>query len=270
MKLSPSAVKVLARQRLLPLEQPSSLKGDEAQQLIRACAPQVLVVAAYGLILPQAVLDLPQYGAINVHASLLPRWRGAAPIQRAILAGDRVTGITIMQMDAGLDTGYVLNMRNHPLSQDDTSGSVEKALARLGSEALLETLDLLARAELRGDPQPAAGATYANKIRKEEARLDFGLPAAQLDRVVRAFNPSPVAFTQFRGETLRVWRARPTADTASAPAGTIEVRSDASVRVACGDGALLLLEVQRPGGKPMDAAAWAAGTQPRVGERLGL
>jgi methionyl-tRNA formyltransferase len=176
-----------------------------------------------------------------------------------------------MQMDAGLDTGYMLLTRYQSISQTDTTGSLESALAQLGAQALLETLVLLERAQLRGQAQPAEGASYASKVQKEEARLDFSLPAAQLDRVVRAFNPSPVAFTAFRGETLRVWSAEPAqAASAGAPPGSLEVRADGTVAVACATGGLILHDVQRPGGKVQSAAAWAAGMQLKPGERLGV
>jgi methionyl-tRNA formyltransferase len=205
---------------------------------------------------------------------LLPRWRGAAPIQRAILAGDEITGVTIMQMNAGLDTGYMLITSPQSISQTDTTGSLEGALAQLGAQALLEALALLQRdqprGKLRGQAQPAEGVTYASKVQKEEARLDFALPAQQLDRVVRAFNPAPIAFTTFRRETLRVWRAEPAAQTLPGAHGTLHAQPGGGVAVACGGGALLLREVQRPGGKPLDAAAWAAGVQLKPGERLGV
>ncbi len=269
MKLTPSAVKQLAQQHHLSVAQPSTLKTAEAQLAIRAANADVMVVAAYGLILPQAVLEIPKFGAINVHASLLPRWRGAAPIQRAILAGDERTGVTIMQMDAGLDTGYMLINRCYILSPQDTAGSVERTLAELGSQALLEALALLERDELRGQPQPGHGVTYASKIQKEEARLDFGWSATQIDRAIRAFNPSPIAFTSFRGEALRVWRARPDAATPSGAPGTLSIRPDGTIEVACGAGVLVLEEVQRPGGKALPAAVWASGVKLKPGEQLG-
>lgn len=255
----------------IAIAQPPTLRTSEAQQPIREAGADVIVVAAYGLILPQAVLDLAKYGAVNVHASLLPRWRGAAPIQRAILAGDRATGVTIMQMDAGLDTGYMLLSRLCSIHPNDTAGSVEEILAKLGAQALLEALDVIEVGEARAEPQPSEGVTYANKIQKGEARLDFNLPALQLDRAIRAFNPNPIAFTSFRGEPLRIWSGEPLAEAAgAAPAGTLELRLDGTVSVTCGQGSLLLREVQRPGGKPVSAPAWAAGVRLKPGERLGL
>jgi methionyl-tRNA formyltransferase len=272
MKLLPSPVKALAQAHAIALDQPATLKSAQSQQALRDFAPDVLVVAAYGLILPQAVLDIPKHGCINVHASLLPRWRGAAPIQRALLAGDVQTGVTIMQMDAGLDTGYMLLSRSYTISQSDTYGSVETRLAQLGAEALLEALTLLERGSLKPSAQPAEGATYAAKVHKDEARLDFTQSALQLDRVVRAFNPTPVAHTLFRGELLRVWRAAPLAGGSNGkPVGMIEVLGDGAVSVVCGGGgALMLTDVQRAGGKPMSAAAWAAGAKPQAGERFGI
>ncbi len=271
LKFLPSAVKTVAVAHGIAIAQPPTLRTSEAQQPIREAGADVIVVAAYGLILPQAVLDLAKYGAVNVHASLLPRWRGAAPIQRAILAGDRATGVTIMQMDAGLDTGYMLLSRLCSIHPNDTAGSVEEILAKLGAQALLEALDVIEVGEARAEPQPSEGVTYANKIQKGEARLDFNLPALQLDRAIRAFNPNPIAFTSFRGEPLRIWSGEPLAEAAgAAPAGTLELRLDGTVSVTCGQGSLLLREVQRPGGKPVSAPAWAAGVRLKPGERLGL
>ena len=225
-----------------------------------------MVVAAYGLILPQAVLDIASRGALNIHASLLPRWRGAAPIQRALLAGDRETGVSIMQMDAGLDTGPVFVRRAVPIAVDDDAGSLHDKLADLGAEEIVAVLAQLPRGLLRAVPQADAGATYAAKIRKEETALDWTRPAAELERAVRAFRPSPGAVTRLDGEALKVWRARIAAG--SGLPGTL-LETAASLLVACGEQALALEEVQRPGGRRMAAHEFLRGHALVPGMRLG-
>ncbi|MEW6413734.1 MAG: methionyl-tRNA formyltransferase [Pseudomonadota bacterium] len=264
MKLTPSAVKTAALARGLPVAQPASLKTPEAQAELAAVDADVMVVAAYGLILPQAVLDIPRRGCLNIHASLLPRWRGAAPIQRAILAGDTETGITIMQMDAGLDTGAMLLKSVVPILDTDTGGSLHDKLAVAGARAIVEALARLDT--LTPVAQDDAQATYAAKLDKEEARLDWSRPAAELARAVRAFNPVPGAWTLVDGAPLKIWAAAPVPGQ-GAPGEVL----DAGERlvVACGEGALALAELQPAGSKRMTAAAFLAGRRLAPGARLG-
>ncbi|ODV04088.1 MAG: methionyl-tRNA formyltransferase [Thiobacillus sp. SCN 63-57] len=265
MKLMPSAVKQAALARGLPVSQPPSLKSPEAQTELRAVDADVMVVAAYGLILPQAVLDLPRLGCLNIHASLLPRWRGAAPIQRAILAGDAETGITIMQMDAGLDTGAMLSKTVVPIRDDDTAASLHDVLAAAGASAIVAALANYAT--LVPAAQDDAQATYAAKLSKDEAQLDWNQPADALARAVRAYNPAPGAWTLLEGAPLKVWMAA-TATGAGDP-GTV-LRADAEgLVVACGSGALALREIQPAGSKRMSAAAFLAGRPVPPGSRLG-
>jgi len=262
-----SAVKLAAQALGAEVYQPATLRDPGVQERLRAARPDVLVVAAYGLILPQAVLDLPRLGAVNVHASLLPRWRGAAPIQRAILAGDAATGVSIMQMDAGLDTGAVLLRAKTPIGADDTAGSVHDRLASLGATLLLEALRGLERGTLIAEAQSSEGVTYAPKLEKAEARIDWSRPAREVDRQVRAFNPHPGAVASIRGTELKIWRAA-LSDDAGAP-GTI-LRVDATgVVVACGVGSLALLELQRPGGRRLAADDFRRGFPLAPGERFG-
>lgn len=265
MKLMPSAVKQAALARGLPVSQPPSLKSPEAQTELRAVDADVMVVAAYGLILPQAVLDLPRFGCLNIHASLLPRWRGAAPIQRAILAGDLETGITIMQMDAGLDTGAMLSKTVVPIRDDDTAASLHDVLAVAGASAIVAALANYAT--LVPAAQDDAQATYAAKLSKDEAQLDWRQPADALTRAVRAYNPAPGAWTLLDGAPLKVWMAA-TATGAGDP-GTV-LRADAEgLVVACGSGALALREIQPAGSKRMSAVAFLAGRPVPPGSRLG-
>ncbi|HEX8979487.1 MAG TPA: methionyl-tRNA formyltransferase [Parasulfuritortus sp.] len=262
MKLKMSPVKELALAHGLAVAQPESLRSEEARRVIVDSAPEVMVVAAYGLILPQAALDIPLLGCINIHASLLPRWRGAAPIQRAIEAGDAETGITLMQMDKGLDTGAMLSRHPLAIAPDDTAGSLHDKLAALGASAIVGLLPRLA--EIRAASQDDNLATYAAKIGKEEARIDWTLPATALDRRIRAFNPFPGAVTHFQDEPLKIWVSRPAAG--SGQPG--EILSTSPLCVACGDGALELLEVQKAGGKRLAAAAYVAGNALAVGQRM--
>jgi len=264
----PSPVKEVAEEAGLPLDQPEHLKGEEERAALRAWAPDLLVVIAYGLLLPPEVLALPRLGCINVHASLLPAYRGAAPIQRALLDGAEETGITIMQMEAGLDSGPILLQRHRPIGPRDTGGEQHDALARLGAEALAEALERLHAGTLEPRPQNHARATYAAKITKAEAELDWHRPAAELDRIVRAFNPWPVAFTRQGEETLRVWRARPVPGAPAGPPGTLAAEAEDPV-VACGEGGLLLEEVQPPGRKRMPGPAALHGGHLKAGECLG-
>lgn len=256
--LRASPVKLLAAEHRLPVSQPATLKTPEGRADLAHWAPDVLVVVAYGLILPQAALDLPRQGCLNIHGSLLPRWRGAAPIQRALLAGDAETGVTIMQLDAGLDTGPMLLERRHPIGLHDTAGDLHDALSELGALALIEALDGLAAGTLRPRAQPATGATHAPKIEKSEALLGFRASAIQLDRQVRAFNPWPIAETRFGDETLRVLRAQ-VAEPAGAHGepGTLLGLADDGLRVACGEGVLAVRELQRAGKRPVSARDFA-------------
>ncbi len=265
MKLMPSAVKQAALALDLTVSQPPNLKLPEAQAELRAVNADVMVVAAYGLILPQAVLDLPRLGCLNIHASLLPRWRGAAPIQRAILAGDTETGITIMQMDAGLDTGAMLSRTVVPIHDDDTAASLHDVLAAAGASAIVAALaNYPALVPLVQDDTQA---TYAAKLSKDEAKLDWNQPAAVLARTVRAYNPVPGAWTLLDGAPLKVWAAS-VAPGACEP-GTV-LRADAEgLIVACGDSALSLREIQPAGSKRMTAAAFLAGRLLPCGTRLG-
>ncbi len=262
--LHASPVKELAEKAGIEVLQPVTLKDAALQARLSGVVADALVVAAYGLILPPAVLDLPRYGCINIHASLLPRWRGAAPIQRAILAGDTETGISIMQMDAGLDSGPVLLSERLPIDDDDNAGSLHDALAELGARLIVETL---ARWPLPSQTQPTSGVTYARKIDKSEAVLDWRAPARQLARQVRAFNPFPGASCVVDGRPLKVWRAR-VEDAAGCP-GEILAADRSGLLVACGEDALRLAEVQRPGGKRLLAAQLVAGWHSRSGRETG-
>ena len=271
-KVAASPVKELAGKHAVPVLQPATLAPEAAREGLRAHDIDVLVVAAYGLILPPAILGWPRQGCINVHASLLPRWRGAAPIQRALLAGDKETGITLMQMDAGLDTGPMLDVVRLGIDARETAGSLEWKLAALGAPMLIAWLQrLAARSAGTPTPQPAQGATYAAKIRKEEANIDWTAPAVAIDRQVRAFDPAPGAATLWSGEGVKVWRAQPTSNPSRDVApGTVLARDDASILVACGDGALEIAELQPAGGKRMGAAAFAAGRGLVPGTRFGV
>ena len=257
-KLTPSPVATRAAQLKLPVFSPEKLAGPAVGEL-RALRPAAMVVVAYGLILPQAVLDIPQYGCINIHASLLPRWRGAAPIQRAILAGDRETGVTIMRMDAGLDTGPMLLADKVPISDDTTAADLLGALSMLGAKLIVEALAQLAAGRLQETPQPARGATYAKKISKEEARLDWKLSADELARRVRAYNPVPIAWSELDGERIRFFAARALPGRVGGTAGEVLDVNDKGLAVAAGDGALLIQQLQRPGGRILSAREAARG-----------
>jgi methionyl-tRNA formyltransferase len=268
-QLRASPVKLLALDARLPLAQPASLKSPKDREALIQWAPDVLVVVAYGLILPPPVLALPRLGCVNIHGSLLPRWRGAAPIQRAILAGDPETGVTIMQLDAGLDTGPMLLERRRPIGSHDTAGDLHDALSELGAAALLEALDALAAGTLKARAQPSEGVTYAPKIEKSEAPLDWSKKAFQLDAQVRAFNPWPIAETRMAGETLRVLQTRvAAADGVEAAPGTLLGLADDGLRVACGEGVLAVRELQRAGKRPVSARDFANAVR-LTGLRLG-
>jgi len=252
-KLTPSPVKQAALAAGIAVEQPESLKSDEARATLAAYAPDLMVVVAYGLILPRKVLAIPRLGCWNVHASLLPRWRGAAPIQRAILAGDSESGVDLMQMEAGLDTGPVLLERRTPITGEDTGGSLHDRLSMLGADVLAEGLArVMAGESLIARAQPDDGVTYAHKLDKAEARLDFTRPAIELERQVRAFDPWPVAEGDVAGETLRIWAAR--AIEGSGAPGSVLGMSREGIDIACGEGVLRVTALQRAGGKRITAA----------------
>ncbi len=251
-KLMPSPVKQLAERHGLAVRQPPTLRDPAAQAELAALVPDLMVVVAYGLILPQAVLDIPRLGCINSHASLLPRWRGAAPIQRAVEAGDAESGVTVMRMEAGLDTGPMLLKARTPIGPEDTGGSLHDRLAELGAAAVVRALQGLADGTLTGEVQDDALATYAHKLNKDEATLDWRRPAVELERRIRAFTPWPACHTRLDGETLKVLAARP-GQGAGEP-GTVLAASRDGLSVACGEGALRLTRLQLPGGKPLDFA----------------
>nr|WP_314477778.1 methionyl-tRNA formyltransferase [uncultured Pseudomonas sp.] len=248
-KLMPSAVKALAVAHDIPVMQPPSLRNAEAQAQLAALAPDLMVVVAYGLILPQTVLDIPRLGCINSHASLLPRWRGAAPIQRAVQAGDAESGVTVMRMEAGLDTGPMLLKVVTPITADDTGGSLHDRLAQMGPPAVIQAIAGLADGSLHGEVQDDALATYAHKLNKDEARLDWALPADQLERLIRAFNPRPVCHSTLDGETVKVLSARLT--TGQGAPGEVLAATKEGLVVACGEQALSLTRLQLPGGKAL-------------------
>ncbi len=266
MQLQPSPVKQVALAAGIPVHQPEKLRTPEQQAPLAAACCDVLVVAAYGIILPQAVLDLPRYGCLNIHASLLPRWRGAAPIHRAIEAGDLETGITIMQMDAGLDTGPMLIKRLEPIQPDDTTGSLHDRLASVGAELIVEALEALPGGTLVATPQPADGVTYAAKIGKAEAAVDWTRPAIEIERAVRAFNPFPGALASFDGMPVKLWRAR--AIDATGTPGEVLLAEGAGVIVACGKGALCITELQKPGARRLPAADFLRGMPIAAGSRF--
>ena len=262
MQLQASAVKQYAVAHGLPVAQPVSLRLDgkypdtarEVHNLLQATPHDVMVVAAYGLILPRSVLDIPPRGCINIHASLLPRWRGAAPIHRAIEAGDSQTGVTIMQMEEGLDTGPMLLVESLPIEALDTTATLHDKLAAQGGRLIVQALRQLEHGTLKATPQPEQGVTYAAKILKEEAALDFSQPATSLARKICAFNPFPGAHGNVDGTIVKLWRAQSVAREASAPGGTVlAANSDEGVLIACGTGMLRIDELQKPGGKRLPA-----------------
>ncbi len=260
-QIAASPVKQRASELNVPVHQPETFKTDAAKQALANTKPDVMVVVAYGLILPKSVLDIPSYGCLNIHASLLPRWRGAAPIQRAILAGDAETGVAIMQMDKGLDTGDVLLESHIRISGQDNAQTLHDRLAALGAEALMKVLDALPGVHPR--KQDAVGVTYAEKLSKEEARLDWRHSAVELDRAVRGYNPWPVAYTGYKGQALRIWRAEPLAIPASAEPGKVLAAGRDGIQVATGDGVLRILELQAAGGRVQSAADFANGRELR-------
>ena len=279
MKLQASAVKQLAVEHGWPVAQPRSLRLDgkypedaqAARAALLAANADVMVVAAYGLILPQWVLDLPRLGCLNIHASLLPRWRGAAPIHRAVEAGDAQTGVTIMQMDAGLDTGDMCLVERTPIDASDTTARLHDKLAMLGGRMLVQALELCARDGLARTPQPAQGVTYAHKIEKAESIVNWADSAAQIDRRIRAFNPFPAASTRIGDEVVKLWSCKIDScqRTPDVRCGQILSINDAGIVVACGEGALCITELQRPGGKRLAAADFLRGHGLQVGQVLG-
>ena len=266
MRTSASPVKRLAQAHGIPVAQPATLKNAEIQDMLRGLDADVMVVAAYGLILPQPVLDVPSQGAINIHASLLPRWRGAAPIVRALLAGDRETGISIMKMDAGLDTGPVLLQRAVAIREDDNAGSLHDRLAEMGAKLIIEALDLLEQGRLESRPQPLEGVTYATKPDKGEPRIDWSRPAVEVCRKIRAFNPVPGALAQLGTEPVKIWRAG-LAEAHGVP-GEIVAVGKQGILVACGDGGVQLLELQRAGAKRLEVAEFLRGCRLAPGDRF--
>jgi len=275
-----SAVKQRALELGLPVHQPPTFKSEDAAATLRDLGLDALVVVAYGLILPPAVLAIPRTGCFNIHASILPRWRGAAPIQRALLAGDTVTGVTIMRMEAALDTGPVLAVRSMPISERDSAGTLHDRLASAGAELIVETLDAVADGSASERAQPAAGITYAEKIGKSEALIDWRAPAVEILRRVRAFNPWPIAESRFEGRQLRIWEAELTpagpspadpgaaARGAAAPGSVLAACND-GIDVACGSGALRIRRLQLAGRKPLTAADFIK-AQRLGGARFGI
>jgi methionyl-tRNA formyltransferase len=268
-KLAMSPVKEFAQSRGLGIRQPTTLKTDAEADQLRALAPDAMIVIAYGLLLPKAILEIPRHGCINVHASLLPRWRGAAPIQRAIEAGDTVTGVTLMQMEEGLDTGPMLAHAQTAIADTDTTATVHDRLSQLGAVLLIETLARVGQNAVRAVPQNDAHATYAAKLRKDEARLDWNQDAATLARRVRGFNPWPVAHTTLAGRSLRIWMATSEPGDGSAPPGTILSADAGGIRVRCGRGVLRITQLQAEGGKPLAAREFLHGRALPSGTRVG-
>jgi len=262
-----SPVKKLASAHGLEIYQPETLKDPSATARLAAARPEVLVVAAYGLLLPPSALEIAPHGALNIHASLLPRWRGAAPIQRALLAGDRETGITIMKMNAGLDTGAILSLHPIAIAEDDDAQTLHDKLAALGAEAIVAALAQIGSGRVNAVAQPETGATYARKIGKEETELDWSRPCVELERAVRALRPSPGARSRLRGEAIKLWRARCVARQGTP--GSVLESGDAGVLVACGDGALQVEELQRAGGTRLAAADFLRGFPIDRDERFG-
>jgi methionyl-tRNA formyltransferase len=269
-KLTASPVKIMATAHQIPVYQPVSFKSDQDKQMLQDLRADLMIVVAYGLLLPKAVLDTPKFGCINVHGSILPRWRGAAPIQRAVWSGDLETGITIMQMDEGLDTGDMLNVMTLPIEPGDTSTSLYEKLAALGPQALLETLTQITDGTIHPIPQDEHAASYAHKLTKEEAAIDWTQSAAFIERCIRAFNPWPVSFFRVADHNIKVWRSHISHETTDKPAGTIIQTDKSGIYVATGSGVLILEQLQISGKKAMSVgdilnsrADWFA-----VGNRL--
>ena len=266
MKLTPSPVKTLALQHNLPVWQPENLKDTAVQQQLRDLQADVMVVAAYGLLLPAVVLNIPEHGCLNIHASLLPRWRGAAPIQRAIEAGDVESGVCIMQMDVGLDTGDVLLSRNTPITDDTTAAQLHDALAVIGAEAVVEALAKLP--ELTAVPQPETGVTYAQKLSKADAEIDWALGAKQIHSKIRALNPVPGAWSSLNGQVIKVWASTVLEQNSDAAIGSIIAADKQGIAVQTGAGVVLITELQASGSKRMAAAAFVAGHADLLGQKF--
>ena len=266
-QLQPSAVKVVAEAADIDVRQPYTLKDDDAVAELRSYELDVLVVAAYGLLLPSSVLNTPRYGCINVHASLLPRWRGASPIQASLLEGDEQTGVTIMQMDEGLDTGGIIETHEFALTGTETAQTLERKLAHLGADATVRTLTALSEGPVPNTPQDDSLATYAGRRKKTDGQLDVTRPAVKLARQIRAYTPWPVAYTETPKERLRVLEAEVVAHEPASPGEIVQADKGALI-VSCGENALELITVQRPGGKPVNGAQYAQGASLKAGERL--
>ena len=268
MKMISSEVKRLALNHGISVLQPATLRDAEVVNSIAGLGADAMIVAAYGLILPPEVLSVFQYGCINIHASVLPRWRGAAPIQQALLAGDRETGVSIMRMEKGLDTGPVFTIERIQIESRETASTLHDKLAALGALNIVRALAGIESGSLQAEPQSADGITYAHKITREQARIDWKLPAVELDRAVRAFNPFPAAFSSFDEQVVKIWDAE-IASGSSAEPGEVVAVSDAGIVVACGSGALCLTRLQRPGGKQLPVAEFLRGFPVRPGQRFG-
>jgi len=263
---APSPVKKLAAARGIQVAQPVNLRDVRAQAELEHFRADVIVVAAYGLILPQPMLEFPRYGAVNIHPSLLPRWRGSTPIQRALLAGDRDTGVSIMKMDTGLDTGPVLMREKIPILEDDTAGTLQDRLAELGARLIVQALDALEVGGVKAIPQPAEGVTYAAKLDRREARVDWRVSAVMVNRRVRALNPSPGADARVRGVELKIWRCATAAG--QGEPGEVLSPDPRGLCVACGEGSVVVTELQRSGGKRLPAAEFLRGFPLSAGERF--
>jgi methionyl-tRNA formyltransferase len=258
-KLTPPPVKVQALEYGLPVHQPLNFKSEEAIETLKNHQADVMVVVAYGLILPQVILQAPRFGCLNIHASLLPRWRGAAPIQRAIESGDAASGVTIMQMDIGLDTGDMLYKVETPISAQDTTASLHDRLSSLGRDAIVEVVHNLSAYQAKAEKQDASRVTYAHKIRKEEGEIDWSQPASVIVRKIHAFNPWPVCYTQRQGESLRIWQAQVIDETHTAPTGQVIAQSRNGIDVQTGEGLLRITQLQPPGKKALSAADFLNG-----------
>lgn len=267
LKTAPSEVKRLAVEQGLAVFQPASLRDPAAVERVRAIGADAMVVAAYGLILPRSVIEAFPLGCINIHASLLPRWRGAAPIQHALLAGDGETGISIMRMDEGLDTGPVYLLESIPIAADETAATLHDKLADLGAHNIVKALAGIESGELQSQPQPADGATYAYKITKAQARIRWSQPAAEIERAIRAFDPFPGAFSHLNQQLVKVWAAQLVTDTSGQP-GEVSAATEAGIVVACGSDALCLTELQRQGGKRLPASEFLRGFPIEAGQRF--
>ena len=267
LKTVPSEVKRLAVEQGLPVFQPATLRDPAVVEHVRGVGADAMVVAAYGLILPRSVIEAFPHGCINIHASLLPRWRGAAPIQHALLAGDGETGISIMRMDEGLDTGPVYLLESIPIAANETAATLHDKLAELGSRNIVKALAGIASGALQPQPQPADGATYANKITKAQARIRWSQPAAEIERAIRAFDPFPGAFSHFNQQLVKVWAAQLVTDLSGEP-GEVSAATEAGIVVACGSDALRLTELQRQGGKRLPTSEFLRGFPIEAGQRF--